>query len=113
MHLDGMVAKRKDSAYAFKRSRWRLKVKTAAGRKTKQKRIDTWEMTGDEDDEILSTDIVFSTQEIIDEFYRQCEAAAEAHQTLSSEAARDLCRPLDRDYRLRSQQLSSLLNRNS
>jgi ATP-dependent DNA ligase len=42
MQLEGMVAKRKDSVYAFARSRLWLKVKTSAGRATMQKRIETW-----------------------------------------------------------------------
>jgi len=42
MQLEGMVAKRKDSVYAFSRSRLRLKVKTNAGRAKLQKRIETW-----------------------------------------------------------------------
>jgi len=40
--LEGMVCKRKDSVYAHARSKYWLKVKTAAGRLTMQKRIETW-----------------------------------------------------------------------
>lgn len=42
LQLEGMVMKRKNSVYAFARSRDWLKVRTAAGRVTLQKRIDTW-----------------------------------------------------------------------
>ncbi len=42
MQLEGMVAKRKDSVYAFSRSRLWLKVKTSSGRAEMQKRIETW-----------------------------------------------------------------------
>jgi bifunctional non-homologous end joining protein LigD len=42
MQLEGMVAKRKDSVYAFTRSRSWLKVKTAAGRAEMKKRIESW-----------------------------------------------------------------------
>ncbi|HEY6120582.1 MAG TPA: hypothetical protein VIV66_11510 [Pyrinomonadaceae bacterium] len=42
MQLEGMVAKRKDSVYAFSRSRMWLKVKTTSGRAEMQKRIETW-----------------------------------------------------------------------
>jgi bifunctional non-homologous end joining protein LigD len=42
LQLEGMVMKRKDNVYAFSRSRDWLKVKTAAGRLTMQKRIETW-----------------------------------------------------------------------
>ncbi len=42
MKLEGMVAKRKDSVYAFARSRSWLKIKTSAGRTEMQKRIESW-----------------------------------------------------------------------
>jgi bifunctional non-homologous end joining protein LigD len=42
LQLEGMVMKRKNSVYSGLRSRDWLKVKTAAGRLTMQKRIDTW-----------------------------------------------------------------------
>jgi bifunctional non-homologous end joining protein LigD len=42
MQLEGMVCKRKDSVYAFTRSRMWLKVKTNAGRAEMQKRIENW-----------------------------------------------------------------------
>lgn len=42
MQLEGMVAKRKDSVYAFTRSRLWLKVKTSSGRAEMQKRIENW-----------------------------------------------------------------------
>jgi ATP-dependent DNA ligase len=42
MQLEGMVCKRKDSVYAFTRSRMWLKVKTNAGRAEIQKRIENW-----------------------------------------------------------------------
>jgi ATP-dependent DNA ligase len=42
MQLEGMVAKRKDSVYAFTRSRLWLKIKTAAGRAEMKRRIDSW-----------------------------------------------------------------------
>ena len=42
MQLEGMVCKRKDSVYAFARSKLWLKVKTASGRAQMQKRIETW-----------------------------------------------------------------------
>jgi ATP-dependent DNA ligase len=42
LQLEGMVMKRKDSVYAFTRSRDWLKVKTIAGKMTMQKRIETW-----------------------------------------------------------------------
>jgi bifunctional non-homologous end joining protein LigD len=42
LKLEGMVMKRKDSVYAFTRSRDWLKVKTTTGRLTMQKRIETW-----------------------------------------------------------------------
>jgi len=42
MQLEGMVCKRKDSVYAFARSKVWLKVKTASGRAQMQKRIETW-----------------------------------------------------------------------
>jgi ATP-dependent DNA ligase len=42
LNLEGMGMKRKDSVYASIRSRDWLKVKTAAGRLTMQKRIETW-----------------------------------------------------------------------
>jgi bifunctional non-homologous end joining protein LigD len=42
MQLEGMVAKRKDSVYAFARSRSWLKVKTSAGRAEMHKRIENW-----------------------------------------------------------------------
>jgi bifunctional non-homologous end joining protein LigD len=43
LKLEGMMMKRKDSVYAFTRSRDWLKVKTVAGKETMQKRIETWE----------------------------------------------------------------------
>jgi bifunctional non-homologous end joining protein LigD len=42
MQLEGMVCKRKDSVYAFARSKLWLKVKTATGRTQMQKRIEIW-----------------------------------------------------------------------
>jgi bifunctional non-homologous end joining protein LigD len=42
LQLEGMVMKRKDSVYAFMRSRDWLKVKTVAGKMMMQKRIETW-----------------------------------------------------------------------
>jgi bifunctional non-homologous end joining protein LigD len=42
MQLEGMVAKRKESVYAFARSRMWLKIKTTSGRTEMQKRIETW-----------------------------------------------------------------------
>ena len=42
LELEGMVCKRKDSVYAFARSKQWLKVKTAFGRAQMQKRIETW-----------------------------------------------------------------------
>jgi bifunctional non-homologous end joining protein LigD len=42
LSLEGMVMKRKDSVYSGLRSRDWLKVKTTAGRRTMQKRIETW-----------------------------------------------------------------------
>jgi bifunctional non-homologous end joining protein LigD len=42
LQLEGMVMKRKDSVYAFMRSRDWLKVRTFAGRITMQKRIENW-----------------------------------------------------------------------
>ena len=42
MQLEGMVCKRKDSVYAFARSKLWLKVKTASGRAQMHKRIETW-----------------------------------------------------------------------
>jgi bifunctional non-homologous end joining protein LigD len=42
MQLEGMVCKRKDSVYAFTRSRLWLKVKTSSGRAEMQKRIENW-----------------------------------------------------------------------
>jgi len=42
MQLEGMVCKRKDSVYAFARSKQWLKVKPASGRAEMQKRIETW-----------------------------------------------------------------------
>ena len=40
--LEGMVCKRKDSVYAFARSKQWLKVKTSSGRAEMQKRIENW-----------------------------------------------------------------------
>jgi ATP-dependent DNA ligase len=40
--LEGMVMKRKDSVYAFMRSRHWLKVRTSAGWVTMHKRIENW-----------------------------------------------------------------------
>lgn len=42
LNLEGMVAKRKGSVYAFARCRDWLKVRTSAGRDTIQKRIENW-----------------------------------------------------------------------
>ena len=42
LQLEGMVMKRKDSVYAFMRSRNWLKVRTSAGRVTMRKRIENW-----------------------------------------------------------------------
>ncbi len=42
MQIEGMVCKRKDSVYAFARSRLWLKVKTSSGRVETQKRIENW-----------------------------------------------------------------------
>jgi len=42
MYIEGMVCKRKDSAYSFTRSRLWLKVKTSSGRAEMQKRIENW-----------------------------------------------------------------------
>jgi bifunctional non-homologous end joining protein LigD len=42
MQLEGMIAKRKDSIYAYARSRLWLKIKTSAGRAEMQKRIENW-----------------------------------------------------------------------
>jgi bifunctional non-homologous end joining protein LigD len=42
LKLEGMVAKRKDSVYAFARSKSWLKIKTSAGREEMQKRIENW-----------------------------------------------------------------------
>ncbi len=42
MQLEGMVAKRKDSVYAFTRSRLWLKVKTSTGRAEMLKRVENW-----------------------------------------------------------------------
>ena len=42
MQIEGMVCKRKDSIYAFARSRLWLKVKTSTGRAEMQKRIENW-----------------------------------------------------------------------
>ena len=42
LELEGMVMKRKDSVYAFMRSRDWLKVRTSAGRVIMQKRIENW-----------------------------------------------------------------------
>lgn len=42
LKLEGMVAKRKNSVYAFARCRDWLKIRTSAGRTTIQKRIETW-----------------------------------------------------------------------
>jgi ATP-dependent DNA ligase len=42
LQLEGMVAKRKDSVYAFARSRLWLKIKTNSGRDEMQKRIENW-----------------------------------------------------------------------
>jgi bifunctional non-homologous end joining protein LigD len=42
LQLEGMVMKRKDSVYAFMRSRDWLKVRISAGRVTIQKRIENW-----------------------------------------------------------------------
>ena len=42
LKLEGMVMKRKDSVYAFMRSRDWLKVRTSAGRVTMQNRIESW-----------------------------------------------------------------------
>jgi bifunctional non-homologous end joining protein LigD len=43
LELEGMVAKRRDSIYVFKRSSSWLKIKTVAGRAQAQKRADAWE----------------------------------------------------------------------
>ena len=40
--LEGMVCKRKDSVYAFARSKHWLKVKTSSGHAEMQKRIENW-----------------------------------------------------------------------
>ena len=42
IQLEGMVCKRKDSVYAFARSKQWLKVKTASGRVEMQKRMEYW-----------------------------------------------------------------------
>jgi len=42
MQLEGMVCKRRDSVYAFARSKLWVKVKTASGRAQMQKRIEAW-----------------------------------------------------------------------
>jgi len=42
LNLEGMVAKRKGSVYAFARCRDWLKIRTSAGRTTIQKRIENW-----------------------------------------------------------------------
>jgi bifunctional non-homologous end joining protein LigD len=42
MQIEGMVCKRKNSVYAFTRSRLWLKVKTSTGRAEMQKRIENW-----------------------------------------------------------------------
>jgi bifunctional non-homologous end joining protein LigD len=42
LQLEGMVAKRKDSIYAFARSRLWLKIKTNSGRSEMQQRIENW-----------------------------------------------------------------------
>lgn len=42
LQIEGMVMKRKDSLYSGLRSRNWLKVKTTAGKRTMQKRIETW-----------------------------------------------------------------------
>ena len=42
LQFEGMVMKRKDSVYAFARSRDWLKVKTIAGKMTMQQRIESW-----------------------------------------------------------------------
>ena len=42
LKIEGMVAKRKDSVYAFARSRSWLKIKTSAGRDEMKRRIENW-----------------------------------------------------------------------
>lgn len=42
LKIEGMVAKRKDSVYAFARSRSWLKIKTSAGREEMKRRIENW-----------------------------------------------------------------------
>jgi hypothetical protein len=54
----------------------------------------------DEDDEILSAEILFSDQEIIAEYQARCEEAARTHALTPTDlanAAKDLCRLLDRN----------------
>lgn len=43
LNLEGMVMKRKDSVYSFMRCRDWLKIKTAVGRITMQRRAEAWE----------------------------------------------------------------------
>lgn len=62
---------------------------------------------------VLSAELDFSTQEVIEEYFRLCEEAAERNEQVNASDARDFCRALDREYRLRSQQLPGLLNSNS
>jgi ATP-dependent DNA ligase len=40
--IEGMVCKRKDSVYAYSRSKHWLKIKTPAGREEMRKRIENW-----------------------------------------------------------------------
>jgi hypothetical protein len=100
-----MVAKRKDSIYAFARSRLWLKIKTNAGRAEMQKRIDSFgAKIRVENEEFLSAEFVFSTSEILDDFRDRCELAAAMRTMPLSipgflEAAADVCRALDHSFR--------------
>ncbi len=42
LQIEGMIAKRKDSVYAYSRSRQWLKIRTTAGRAEIEKRIENW-----------------------------------------------------------------------
>ena len=56
-----------------------------------------------DEDEILSADTVFSTQEILAEYQRVCEEAAETHSLDAvKKLAADVCRVLDRNHAQRN-----------
>ena len=53
-----------------------------------------------DEDDILSADVVFSTQEIIDEFYKRCQESLKLMIAVTcGKQAKICCRTLDRDYK--------------